>query len=148
MNYGEVYSALQQGVIDGGEANVIGFVTDRFYEVGKYFSYTSITYNPITLLINESFFQSLPESIRDDVVASAKEALAYQSEVARELEREAFKTMQAEEVVVTQPDLAPFKILVRPKVWELLAARLPDGRQHLERLEQALKAASAQEVQH
>jgi tripartite ATP-independent transporter DctP family solute receptor len=144
MNYGEVYSALQQGVIDGGEANVIGFVTDRFFEVGKYFSFTSITYNPITLLINESFFQSLPESIRDDVVASAKEALTYQSQVARELEREAFETMQAEEVVVTQPDLTPFKILVRPKVWEMLAARLPDGRQHLERLEQALEAASAQ----
>ncbi len=60
MVYGEVYSVLQQGVIDGGEANVIGYMTDRFYEVAPYFSFTSITYNPITLLINDRFYQSLP----------------------------------------------------------------------------------------
>ena len=35
MNYGEVYSALQQGVIDGGEANAIGFVSSRLYEVAS-----------------------------------------------------------------------------------------------------------------
>ena len=35
MNYGEVYSALQQGVIDGGEANAIGFVSSRLHEVAE-----------------------------------------------------------------------------------------------------------------
>ena len=87
MSYGEVYSALQQGVIDGGEANVIGFVTDRFSEVGNYFSFTSITYNPITLLVNDRFYRSLPEDVQRSLDRSAAEALAYQSEVARELER-------------------------------------------------------------
>jgi TRAP-type C4-dicarboxylate transport system substrate-binding protein len=142
MNYGEVYSALQQGVIDGGEANVIGFVTDRFYEVGKYFSFTSITYNPITLLVNERFFKSLPELVREDVLTSAKEALAYQSEVARELEREAFETMKAEKVVVSYPDPELFIPLVRPKVWEALSARLPDGQRLLEQLQKALDTTS------
>jgi tripartite ATP-independent transporter DctP family solute receptor len=142
MNYGEVYSALQQGVIDGGEANVIGFVTDRFYEVGKYFSFTSITYNPITLLVNERFFHSLPESVREDVLTSAKEALAYQSEVARELEREAFETMKAEKVVVSYPDPELFVPLVRPKVWVALAVRLPDGQRLLDRLQQVLDTTS------
>ena len=142
MNYGEVYSALQQGVIDGGEANVIGFVNDRFFEVGKYFSFTSITYNPITLLINEQFFQSLPESVREDVVVCAKKALAYQSEVARELEHKAFETMKAEKVVISYPDLEPFSSLVRPKVWETLRARLSDGENLLEKLEQSLEKTS------
>jgi len=139
MNYGEVYSALQQGVIDGGEANVIGFTTDRFYEVGRYFSTTSITYNPITLLINESFFQSLPQTVRDDLVRSASEALKYQSRVARELEGDALEKMKAENVVVTNPDLRLFIPLVRPKVWDEVAATLPGGSELLKRLEQALK---------
>ena len=56
MNYGEVYSALQQGVIDGGEANAIGFVSSRLHEVARFYSFTSITYNPITLLVNEPFY--------------------------------------------------------------------------------------------
>ena len=46
MNYGEVYSALQQGVIEGGEANAIGFVSSRLHEVAKFYSFTSITYKP------------------------------------------------------------------------------------------------------
>jgi TRAP-type C4-dicarboxylate transport system substrate-binding protein len=144
MNYGEVYSALQQGVIDGGEANVIGFVNDRFFEVGKYFSFTSITYNPITLLINEQFFQSLPESVREDVVACARKALAYQSEVARELERKALETMRKEEVVISYPDLEQLSALVRPKVWEALRVRLPDGENLLKRLEQSFEETSVE----
>lgn len=144
MNYGEVYSALQQGVIDGGEANVIGFVNDRFFEVGKYFSFTSITYNPITLLINEQFFQSLPESVREDVVACARKALAYQSEVARELERKAFETMKAEKVVISYPDLELFSALVRPKVWEALRARLSDGENLFRQLEQSFEKSSVE----
>jgi tripartite ATP-independent transporter DctP family solute receptor len=142
MNYGEVYSALQAGVIDGGEANVIGFVTDRFYEVGKFFSFTSITYNPITLLVNERFFQSLPKPVREDLLASARQALAYQSEAARKLEREAFESMEEENVVLSYPDPDLFVPLVRPRVWESLAARLPDGPRLLERLQRALTAAS------
>lgn len=139
MNYGEVYSALQQGVIDGGEANLIGFATDRFYEVGRYFSTTTITYNPITLLINESFYQSLPQTVRDDLVRSAVEALDYQSRVARELEQKALQRMKDENVVLTHPDLKAFIPIVRPKVWKEIAVGLPDGKRLLERLEQALK---------
>ena len=67
MNYGEVYSALQQGVIDGGEANAIGFVSSRLHEVARFYSFTSITYNPITLLVNEPFYRALPEDIRETV---------------------------------------------------------------------------------
>jgi C4-dicarboxylate-binding protein DctP len=136
MSYGEVYSALQQGVIDGGEANVIGFVTDRFSEVGNYFSFTSITYNPITLLVNDRFYRSLPEDVQRSLDRSAAEALAYQSEVARELERDAIAEMESAGVVVSRPSLDAFEPVVRPRVWEELASRLEGGDELLERLRQ------------
>ena len=136
MSYGEVYSALQQGVIDGGEANVIGFVTDRFSEVGHYFSFTSITYNPITLLVNERFYRSLPEDVQRSLDRSAAEALAYQSEVARELERDGIAEMESAGVVVSRPSLDAFEPIVRPRVWEELASRLEGGDELLERLRQ------------
>ncbi len=118
MNYGEVYSALQQGVIDGGEANLIGFATDRFYEVGRYFSTTTITYNPITLLINESFYQSLPQ-IRSGRPCRGLGALVYQSRVARELEQKALQRMKAENVVITHPDLKAFSHSSAPRSGEV-----------------------------
>jgi len=127
MNYGEVYSALQQGVIDGGEANAIGFVSSRLHEVAKFYSFTSITYNPITLLVNEPFYRGLPADIREAVDRSAAEALAYQSEVARRMEAEALEQMRASGVEISRPNLAPFTPAVRPRIWDEVANRLLDG---------------------
>ena len=134
MNYGEVYSALQQGVIDGGEANAIGFVSSRLYEVASFYSFTSITYNPITLLVNEPFYRALPRDIRETVDRSVTDALAYQSEVARRMEADALEQMRANDVQISRPSLAPFAPAVRPRVWNELAARLPDGEALIARL--------------
>ncbi len=134
MNYGEVYSALQQGVIDGGEANAIGFVSSRLHEVAKFYSFTSITYNPITLLVNEAFYRELPADIQATVDRSAAEALAYQSEVARRMEADAIEEMRAGGVEISRPDLAPFAPAVRPRIRDELADRLPGGEALIARL--------------
>ena len=134
MNYGEVYSALQQGVIDGGEANAIGFVSSRLHEVARFYSFTSITYNPITLLVNESFYRGLPEDIREMVDRSATDALAHQSDVARRMEADAIGQMRAAGVEISRPDLALFAPAVRPRIWNELAGRLPDGEALIARL--------------
>jgi tripartite ATP-independent transporter DctP family solute receptor len=135
MSYGEVYSALQQGVIDGGEANLIGYATDRLYEVGRHFSFTSITYNPITLLVNERFYRSLPPDVRDAFDRSVVEALAYQSTIARDIESQALSELKAAGVEFSYPTLEPFQSRARPQVWRELAARLPEGEALIERLE-------------
>ena len=134
MNYGEVYSALQQGVIDGREANVIGFVSSRLYEVAGFYSFTSITYNPITLLVNKAFYAALPRGIRETVDRSAADALAYQSEVARRMEADALEQMRANGVEISRPAMASFAPAVRPRIWNELAERLPDGEALIARL--------------
>jgi len=132
MAYGEVYSALQQGVIDGGEANVIGFVTDRFYEVAPYFSFTSITYNPVTLLINERFYRSLPVDIKTALDRSAADALALQRRVAGELRDRAIRQMEEAGIEMSYPDLSPLANVVRPYIWDEVANGLPEGEQLLQ----------------
>jgi tripartite ATP-independent transporter DctP family solute receptor len=132
MAYGEVYSALQQGVIDGGEANVIGYMADRFYEVAPHFSFTSVTFNPITLLVNDQFYRSLPADVRRALDESAAEALAFQSRVALQMTEEAIRDMSAAGVRIAHPELDQFAAVVRPQVWDDLAARLPNGRALLE----------------
>ena len=144
MNYGEVYSALQQGVIDGGEANAIGFVSSRLYEVAPYYSFTSITYNPITLLVNEPFYRALPQDVREMVDRSAVDALAYQSEEARRMEADAMEEMRAAGVEISRPDLAPFAPAVRPRIWEELAERLPDGEALIARLVEEAEGEGSQ----
>ncbi len=133
MNYGEVYSALQQGVIDGGEANAIGFVSSRLHEVAKFYSFTAITYNPITLLVNERFYATLPAQIRETVNRSAADALAYQSEVARRMEADALDQMRANGVEITW-NVAPFPAAAGLRIQHELANRLPDGEALIARL--------------
>ena len=140
MAYGEVYTALQQGVIDGGEANAQGYVNDKFVEVAKFFSYTSATYNPITLLINDGLYNSFPADIRQAFDESAKEALALQKDVARKMDEEAVAKMKAAGVTVTQPELEPFVKAVRPSVWNQVMGRIPKGK---ELVEQVAKEADA-----
>ena len=134
MNYGEVYSALEQGVIDGGEANAIGFVSSRLHEVVGFYSFTSITYNPITLLVHEPFYASLPPDVRRTMDRAAADALAHQSDVARQMETDALELMRAGGVQISRPALAPFTPLVRPRIWNELADRLPDGEALIARL--------------
>ena len=134
MNYGEVYSALQQGVIDGGEANAIGFVSSRLHEVARFYSFTAITYNPITLLVNEPFHRALPDDVREIVNRSAADALAYQSEAARRMEADAIAQMRAAGVTISRPDPALFAPAVRPGIWNQLAERLPGGEALIARL--------------
>lgn len=140
MAYGEVYTALQQGVIDGGEANAQGYVNDKFVEVAKFFSYTSATYNPITFLINDTLYNSFPPEIRKALDESAKDSLAYQKEVARKMDEEAVAKMKATGVTITQPDLDSFVKAVRPSVWNQVMGRIPKGK---ELIEQVAKEADA-----
>jgi TRAP-type C4-dicarboxylate transport system substrate-binding protein len=114
-------------VIEGGEANAIGFVSSRLYEVAKFYSFTSITYNPISFLVNEPFYQSLPADVQEAIDDAAAEALAYQSEVARRMETDALEQMRANNVEISHPDVASFVSAVRPHVWDELATQLPDG---------------------
>ena len=134
MAYGEVYTALQQGVIDGGEANAQGYVHDKFLEVAKFFSYTSATYNPITFLINDNLYNGFPPEIRKAVDEAAKESLAFQKDVARKMEDEAVETMKKAGVTIANPDLAPFVKIVRPAVWNEMMGRIPRGKELVERV--------------
>jgi TRAP-type C4-dicarboxylate transport system substrate-binding protein len=129
-------------VIDGGEANAIGFVSSRLYEVAKFYSFTSITYNPITFLVNEPFYRSLPADVQDAIDESAAEALAYQSEVARRMEADALEQMLVNEVEISRPDVTSFAPVVRPHVWDELAARLPGGEELIARLVDAVRRAA------
>ena len=59
MNWGEVYTALQQGTIDGQENPPMAILDGKIYEVNKYLSKTEHFYSPAELLINADLFNKL-----------------------------------------------------------------------------------------
>ncbi|ABB14368.1 DctP family TRAP transporter solute-binding subunit [Carboxydothermus hydrogenoformans] len=72
MAFNEVYSALQTKTVDGQENPISLIVSMKFYEVQKYLTLDGHIYNPYLLIINDKFYNSLPEDIRKVIDEGAK----------------------------------------------------------------------------
>lgn len=75
MNIGEVYLALQQGVVDGQENPLSNIRKWSWYEVQKYISMSHHVYTPITLVMNNRRYQSLTDEQKAAVGRSARKAV-------------------------------------------------------------------------
>ncbi|WP_027131540.1 TRAP transporter substrate-binding protein [Fusobacterium necrophorum] len=64
MGQGEVYTAIQQGVLEGGENNEVTYVDLKHYEVAPYFSYTNHLMVPDLIIINEKLYNEMNKENR------------------------------------------------------------------------------------
>lgn len=81
MNFGEVYSALQQGVIDGQENPIALIDSQRFYEVQKHISLTGHVFAVYIPVISKPFMDSLSSEYQQLVRESMAKAIEYQQEL-------------------------------------------------------------------
>jgi TRAP-type transport system periplasmic protein len=70
----EIYSALQQGVIDGAENNPIFYVTNKHSEEAPYYSWTRHQFGTDTLLVSLKWFSGQPKDVQDALVQAGQEA--------------------------------------------------------------------------
>jgi TRAP-type transport system periplasmic protein len=88
----EFYTAMQQGVVDGGENSIVTYETQKHYEVAKYFTDSKHKYLPMLLVISGTFFQSLPEPYQKLMIdAGAQSALHARRIYAHEIEEKTKK---------------------------------------------------------
>jgi tripartite ATP-independent transporter DctP family solute receptor len=77
----EIYSALQQGVIDGAENNPIYYVSSKQVEEAKLFSWTRHQLGVDALLVGKKFFDSQPSDVRDSLVQAGKATQDHEREL-------------------------------------------------------------------
>jgi len=107
--FNELYSALQQGVCDGQENPTAHIVTQRFYEVQNSLTITRHMYLDAPLLVSKKFWDKLTPEQQTAVREAAKEATAYQRQVAEERESKDIEFLgSVGKMTVTYPDLAEF----------------------------------------
>ncbi len=78
MNFGEVFSSLQQGVIDGQENPLSVIASSRLYEVQKYLTIWDYSFDPLLLSMNASRFDRLSADLQKIFQESAREAMDFQ----------------------------------------------------------------------
>src|SRR5690606_5406638 len=78
MAWGETFTAVQQGTIDGLEIPIAVIDANKYNEVTKYLSLTNHTYSVIELLVSKRSFDKLPDDLKTAVREAAKAATAQQ----------------------------------------------------------------------
>lgn len=114
ISWGELYTALQQGIVDGAENNPPSFYTSRHYEVCEYYSIDEHTSIPDVLLISTIIWDSLTEQEQEWLTEAAYESAQYQKELWKEASAEALQLVQEAGVEVIYPDKEPFVEKVEP----------------------------------
>lgn len=115
MPWAEVYLAVKQGTVDAMEAPAISIVSDKFYEVGKYYSLTKHSYEPISWFMNLKKYQALAPDQRAAVDEAAKATCVLDRKAELESESKDLEFIRKAGVQVNDiKDLKPFKDLMAP----------------------------------
>jgi tripartite ATP-independent transporter DctP family solute receptor len=113
ISWGELYTALQQGVVDGAENNPPSFYLSGHYEVSKYYALNEHTSVPDMLLMSAHVWDSLSEQQQEWLQMAVDDSVVYQRELWRVSTEEALAAVREAGVIVTNPDKEPFMAAVQ-----------------------------------
>lgn len=117
MPYGQVFSSLQTGVIDGAENNYPSFLTSNHFQVAKHHILNKHQRTPEVLLISKTTWDKLSEQDRKIIKEAAVAAGKYQRELWSKFEKDAEAKIRAAGVTIVEvKDYGPWKQAVKPVI--------------------------------
>ncbi len=108
ISWGELYTALQQGVVDGAENNPPSLYTANHYEISKHYSMDEHTVVPDIILISTITWNKLSEEHKRIILEAADESVIVQRQIWAEFVDECIEKMQQKGLQVYYPDKQPF----------------------------------------
>ena len=109
MSFGEVYTGLQQSVIDGAENNELALINNKHGEVAKHYSYNMHAMLPDMLIVNAKLLDELTPEQSQAIVDGGKLANEFELEAWEAAEIEAKEKAEAMGVNFYYPDIKPFQ---------------------------------------
>lgn len=116
VSWGELYTALQSGVVDGAENNPPSLYTSRHYEVCKYYSMDEHTIVPDVMIMSKRIWDKLSEQEKKWLQQAADESAALERKLWAESEIESLEAVQKAGVKINYPDKQPFIDKVQPQI--------------------------------
>lgn len=108
IDFGELYSALQQGVVDGAENNPPSFYTSKHYEVCKYYTLDEHTSVPDVLVLGTKTWEKLSDQEKKWIKEAALESVPYQRKLWADFEDKSLSELKKAGVQVLTPDKSAF----------------------------------------
>lgn len=104
MAWGEVYTALQQNVIEAQENPVPYIHAGKIYEVQKYIAMTNHKYEYVVMAMSNKTWEKLTPDQQKAISEAAKEATQYENKLVADKTNDLFNDLQAKGMKVTKPD--------------------------------------------
>jgi tripartite ATP-independent transporter DctP family solute receptor len=125
MPFGEVYSGLQMGVIEGLEQDAANVLDAKFYEVTKFCTLTQHVFAPLVMVANPASFEKIPAQYKAAFLKAAADATDFERKRAIEAETKAFDELKKRGMTIGDIDRDHFRKAVKP-VWADFIKRYPD----------------------
>jgi C4-dicarboxylate-binding protein DctP len=141
IDFGELYNALQQGVVDGQENPLTTIVMMKFYEVQKYITLSYHAFLGCPVIINKKFLDSLPDKYQKLIRESAGKAAVFERNLVQEGDKKNLELVKkAGMTVISLPPEAQrsFQKAVEP-VYNWFKETNPEGRSYLDMVKAAQK---------
>ena len=115
MAWGEVFTSLQQGLLDAQENPIPIIYTFKLNEVQKYLSLTAHVYSPAPVIMSKKTWDKLPPEIQKVMLDTAREIARYERGLIGEQEQKELGELKARGMtVIENPDRAAFREAMRP----------------------------------
>jgi len=138
MAFGEIYTGLQAGVIDGLEHDAPTILSAKFYETAKNFTLTRHIYNPFGAFISDRTLNRMPAAQRDGLLDAVRGATDDHFARAAQVEAGAVEQLKQKGVIVAECDRSVFRERVSP-MWARFAEKTPGAKDILEAVQQTEK---------
>lgn len=107
--WGELYAAIQQGVVDGAENNPPSYYLSRHYEIAKFYSLDEHTFVPDIILASLPVWNSLTEQQQAWFSAAMNDSIEYQKSLWQVASDKALADVEAAGATIIYPDKKPFQ---------------------------------------
>lgn len=109
ISFGELYTALKQGTVDGAENNPPSFVSSRHYEICKYYALNHHTRIPDVIVASSKLWESLSSQERGWLESSVRDAGKFQRELWKTETENSLALLRKEGVNIIEPDPESFR---------------------------------------
>ncbi|MDC7232710.1 MAG: TRAP transporter substrate-binding protein [Spirochaetales bacterium] len=121
IDWGELYSSLSTGVVDGAEQPFAGYYNNKFYEVSPYYILDGHTYSPGITLMSEAVWNKMSEAQQAVIMEASAAAQAFCKANAAKVDAELIGKIKEVATVIEVSDMAAVQAKTSPVVSKYIA---------------------------
>jgi len=133
LAFGEIYTALQAGVLDGLEHDPPTIVASKFFETSKFYALTEHNFSPLAIYFSDATYKRMDGKLRDAFIDAAQKAAADTRTHGMAVEGEAKKVLQEKGVAINTVDKDAFRKRVAVQIESFIKLR-PESKAFIEQI--------------